>query len=275
MKTIVAATNFSEDSVNAVRYAADMACVTGTDLLLVHVCPYPVVITEAPSAFYSVEEMVQNAEREIRLLKEKMQAGTGERISITTLVKEGDIVDGIDEACASVNTYLVVIGRSEKSEFRRFLQGTKTGTALKQLSWPLVTVPQGVLFAGIRNIGVACDFREVTETLPADEIKCMVKTFGAALHVLHVSHAAADTFSSRTVKESGWFHELMADAHPQYHFIYGDNTEAGIIEFADKNKIDMLIVIPKKHDLMGKVFKHSHSRALVLHAHTPVMAIHE
>ena len=275
MKTIVAATNFSEDSFNAVKYAADMACVTGTDLLMVHICPYPVVVTEAPAAFYGIEELVANAEQEMRLLKEKIAARSGDRIKITTLVKEGDIIEGIDEACASVNTYVVVIGRSDKSEFQRFLLGSKTVSATRQLSWPLVTVPAGVHFGGIRNIGVACDFRHVIETLPANEIKSIIKEYGAKLHVLHVSHETADAFSSRTIEESGWFQDLLGELHPQYHFINGDDTEAGIIDFADKNELDMLIVIPKKHDLVGKVFKHSHSRQLVLHAHVPIMAIHE
>jgi nucleotide-binding universal stress UspA family protein len=40
MQTIVTPTNFSAASLNAVNYAADMACVIGANLSLLNVVPY-------------------------------------------------------------------------------------------------------------------------------------------------------------------------------------------------------------------------------------------
>jgi nucleotide-binding universal stress UspA family protein len=275
MKTIVAPTDFSKDSVNAVNYAADMACITGTDLLLVHVCPYPVAVNEVQVAFYNMDEMMAEAQRQLDQLKDKMIMRTGERIRVSTMVKQGDIIEGIKECCLGANTYAVVMGRSEMGKFERFLLGTRTVSAMKHLSWPLIAVPPMARFEGIRNIGIACDFREVIETLPVEEIKSIVKEMKANLHVLHVSAETGDSFSSRTIEESGWFQDLLGDLQPRYHFIKGNVAEADIIDFADKHHLDLLIIIPKKHDLVGRIFGHSHSRQLVLHAHVPVMAIHE
>jgi len=51
--------------------------------------------------------------------------------------------------------------------------------------------------------------------------------------------------------------------------------EKGITDFAEQQKIDLLITVPKKHNLLSKLFQHSHSKRLVLQAHVPVLSIHE
>ena len=67
----------------------------------------------------------------------------------------------------------------------------------------------------------------------------------------------------------------MEELRPIYHFIKDDDVEKGLNEFAENNKLDLLIVVPKKHSLLGKIFQPSHTKQLVLHTHIPVMAIHE
>ena len=54
-----------------------------------------------------------------------------------------------------------------------------------------------------------------------------------------------------------------------------EEIEEAIFGFSEENNIDMLIVIPKQHNAISRLFRHSVSRGLVLHAHVPVMAIHE
>jgi nucleotide-binding universal stress UspA family protein len=67
---------------------------------------------------------------------------------------------------------------------------------------------------------------------------------------------------------------MLQGINPQYHFITNENTDEGIIEFAEKNNIDLLVVLPKRHDLLTKLLNRSHTKQLVLHSHVPVMALH-
>jgi nucleotide-binding universal stress UspA family protein len=67
----------------------------------------------------------------------------------------------------------------------------------------------------------------------------------------------------------------MKDLNPQYHFIADENIDLGIMKFIEQNEIDMLIVLPKRHKLLDKLFHKSHTKQMVLHAHVPVMALHQ
>lgn len=275
MKTIVAPTDFSSLSVNAVNYAADLTCIIGMDLALVHVCQIPMAFNEVPVPESRIDDIIKNAEEKMKLLKEDLLTRTRERINIATEIKMGNVVHEIAEYCTAVNTYAVIMGTESANAFERFLSGGKTISAIKQFSWPIIVVPPEAKFESLRKIGLACDFRKVAETIPLKEISSLVKEFNAELHVLHVSAESGNSFEEEKIEESDWLLDILADLKPRYHFISGADVEKNINEFAENNKLDLLIIIPKKHSLINKLFQKSHSRKLVLHTHVPVMAVHE
>ena len=276
MKTIVVPTDFSAISLNAVNYAADLACVIGTNLSLIHVCIVPITLTEVAAPTINMEELVTDAEEKIRELKEKINYRLGERLTVYTVVKQGDVVSEIDEYCHLVNPYAVVMGAESGGAFERFLiGGGKTITSMRKLSWPLIVVPPDVKFVSIKKIGLACDLRDVVDTIPGKEIKSLVNEFKAELHVLHVNPEGGESLGPEPVEESAWLQEILVGLNPEYHFIRGTDIEKTISDFAEQNELDLLIVIPKKHNLISKMFQHSHSKRLVLQTHVPVMAIHE
>ncbi len=123
-------------------------------------------------------------------------------------------------------------------------------------------------------MGFACDFKEVVKTTPAEAIRNFVTAFGAELHVLNVDHRDKH-FKPDTPEQSALLHTLLEEAKPVYHFIDHADIEDGINEFAEKNNLDLIITIPKKHKLLEGLFKPSSTKQLVFQSHVPVMCIHE
>ena len=275
MKTIVVPTDFSAISLNAVNYAADLACVIGANLSLIHVSPLPITFGELLTPVESMAEMAAKGEEQLKWLTEKITDRTQGKLTITSEVRQGHVVSAINDYCNSVNTYAVVMGVESTGTVERFLFGGKTFSAMEQLSWPLIIVPPGTRFEGIRKIGLACDLHKVKETLPVEELKSLVNKFQAAFHVLYISDGSEGAFNAATIKESIWLRKLLGALHPTYHFIAGKDIEESINEFAKENEFDFLIIIPRKHTLINKIFQHSYSKNLVLHTQVPVMAIHE
>ena len=275
MRTIVTPTDFSAISMNAVNYAADLACVIGTSVSMLHVCAIPIPINEVPVPAYSTEALVNSAKEKLQLLKEKIIDRTGGRIKITVEVKQGDVVSELVAYCSSMNTYAVIMGTESAGAFERFFLGGTTISALRKLLLPLIVVPPNVKFASLQKIGLACDLKKVPETIPFTEIKSLVKDFHAELHILHVSTKSGNSSCAETFQESGLLQDILGEFNPVYHFVNDTDIEKGINEFVERNKLDLLIIIPKRNNLIHNIFHHSHSKRLVLHTHVPVMAIHE
>jgi len=275
MKMIIAPTDFSPLSINAVNYAADMACTTGCELLLLHVYPLPVMAGEVPVPIYGIDDSEAYQKEQLDNLRSDLLLRTRDRIKIISQVEQGDILVKIEDACRLLNPYAVVVGPETVGKIGELAGAAITAELLKELAWPVIIVPANVHYANIRKIGLACDFKKVIHSIPVEEIRTIVKECKAELHVLHVHNDPGQAYDVNTIEESGWLQEMLYDLQPKYHLINNDNIEEGIEQFAETNKLDMLIVVPKKHSVLHHLFLKSHSKQLVLHSHVPVLAVHE
>lgn len=275
MKTIIVPTDFSTVAHNAMNYAADMALQINASLMLLHVYQVPVFVSDVPVTIISDDEMKKSSEEKLDDLKQGLEHITSDELTVYTKSLRGDVVDVLEKICKDIKPFAVVMGTKGATGLERVIFGSTTLTAIRHLTWPVIVVPPGKEYGkGIRKIGLACDFREVVETTPVTYIKQMVREFRAKLHVLNVDYNQKH-FRPETPHESVLLHSLLEDADPQYHFIEHQDIEDGLNEFAEKNSLDLLIAIPKKHKLLEGIFKPSSTKQLVVQSHIPVMCVHE
>jgi nucleotide-binding universal stress UspA family protein len=275
MKTIITLTDFSSISFNAVNYAADMANAIKADLSVLHVCQIPMSFSELPYPADDTAILFKEDEEKISQLKEDLVQKNGGKIKINTEVRYGTVVTEMENYCAGLKPYAVVMGTQGSSEVERALFGSNTIYAMKHLSWPLIIVPPEAKYKNIKTIGLACDLKKVSNTTPIEEIKSLMKEFNAELHVLHVNREDEKIYRVETLEESHSLQKMLEEFHPVYHFLNNSNIEEGLGKFAEKNNLDMLMIVPKRHNIFDKLLHKSHSKKLVLRTHVPIMAIHE
>jgi nucleotide-binding universal stress UspA family protein len=272
MKTIIVATDFSPAAINAAHYAADMASAINADLLLLHVYHIPMAYTEVPITV-NEDEIRQDVEKAFDKLKQKLTEKIGSNLNIRTEVRFGGFIRELEDVCKRVKPYTVVMGSHGTTAAVRLFFGSHTVHAMKLLEWPVIAVPHGAKFTSVRKIGLACDFDKVIASTPVDEIMILVNDFGAELHILNTCKGEA--LRPELVFESEMLQEMLKDLNPNYHFITNENIEDGIIDFAERNKIDLLVVLPKRRDLLNNLVHKSHTRQFVMQSHVPVMALHQ
>src|ERR1700741_4703000 len=103
MKTIIVPTDFSAISNNAIDYAVDLAKATGGSILLFHAYQVPVSMTDVPIVLLSIDEL--------------------------------------EDVCAKVKPFAVVMGTKGATGMERVLFGSTTLTTIRHLSWPVIVVP--------------------------------------------------------------------------------------------------------------------------------------
>ncbi|MEP7142276.1 MAG: universal stress protein [Ferruginibacter sp.] len=271
MKTILVATDFSPASLNAANYAADMAQTVDAAILLLHVYQMPVSYSEIPVAL-NEENMMADVEKAINDQKEKLVAKTGGRLVVKTEIIMGVFSRELKNICEDVNPYAVVMGSQGTTSAERLLFGSHTVHAMQHLMWPLITVPPKSAYSAVKKIGLACDFDKVIDQMPIDEIKMLINDFNAELHILNTGKE--DIFNPEIIYQSGLLEEMLEPLKPIYHFMINKNTDEVIMDFAENNQIDLLVVLPKRHGLLDNLVHKSHTKQFVLHSHVPVMALH-
>jgi nucleotide-binding universal stress UspA family protein len=274
MKTLIVPTDFSPVSLNAVNYAAEMAMSIDASLLLLNVYQVPVTFTEVPVVNISIEALRSLSEEKIAALKKNLEHVTSGKLKIYAESRLGEVTDEIETLCKKIKPFAVVMGTKGASGLERLFLGSNTLTAIRHLTSPVIVIPPGAVYSGIKKLGFACDMNEVVQTTPSEKIHEVCNTFNARLLVLNVDYNNRH-FSPETPEESLLLHTMLEDLKPSYQFIDHPDIVEGIHQFAETHAVDMIITIPKKHKVLSALFQKSHTRELVFHAHIPIMCIHE
>ena len=275
MKILVVPTDFSPVSINAINYAVDLAEAIEANIMLVHIFQIPVSFnTDIYIPSISPDELQKINDERIHELKQKIEKIGSGKIKIFAEAKMGEIVDELNAICKSINPFAIVMGTKGQSAVERLFLGSATLSAIRHLNIPVIVIPPGAKFKEIKKIGLACDFKQVVDSTPVSEIREFVKLFNAELDVLNVDYKKKNPDAEKP-EQSLLLDTLLQDLNPSYFFIDNPVVEDGINEFAEKNNIDLLLVIPKKHRLLDGLFQKSHSTQLAFHSHIPILSIHE
>lgn len=264
MNTIIAPTDFSDISLNAVNYAADMAVDLNAELIVTHVTDFSLIASDVPvTSTINLDEAW--SEEELENLRDKLMERTKNKIHIRLENLRGTVLHELDNFFEAEKPFAIVMATHGPSAFERMFLQSVTLHTTKHIKYPVMIIPSNATYNGIKNIGLACDLETVYHE-PLVNIRNFVSAFHASLHVLHVRKTAACEL----------FGEMMLTRHylkefnPKLHFIESDDSvDKSIFSFAKENCIDLLIVFQKKHTMREK----SELKNFVLHPQLPLMTL--
>lgn len=274
MKTIIAPVDFSPAAENAAGFAASLAEFYGADLWLYHSYSIGVPITDFSYAFISEADFQNAAEFELEAFRKKVQEKLRRNINIHIKAENAVLHEGLEIFCKEKNADLVVMGLSGKNALTRLVVGSNTIKAIHHLSYPILVVPSKAAFNPVRKIGFACDYNHVMESIPVNMLKTFIKDFNADLLVLNIDHKN-QIIDTDIIEEKLNLKELLKEIKPEFHVIESEDVTQGINNFAENENIDWMVMIPKKHKLLEKLFYRSHTQDMLVHTHIPILCMHQ
>jgi nucleotide-binding universal stress UspA family protein len=273
MRKIIVPVDFSITAYNAAVYAGNLAIFYGADILLYHAYNLPLVMAENAFPIVDVAEMQKAAEHDLGLLKQKLQAGLRTSITIDTKTEPGDLTNGLEKLCEELTPDLIVMGISGKDALTKLLIGSNTIRVIHQIGYPVLVVPPKAVFTPVLRIGFACDYNNISETTPVELLKKVVGDFSATLHIVTVDDEETE-LSDEAVNETFLVKQLFNNLNPVYASIAAKDVTRALNEYAEHIRLDWLVMIPKKHTLLQKLFSRSHSEEMLYHTHLPVLCMH-
>jgi nucleotide-binding universal stress UspA family protein len=193
-------------------------------------------------------------------------------LTIRTQVCRGAFISELNHACEKIRPYCVVMGSQGAStaDYRMF--GSQTVQAMKKIHSPVIAVPPGTGFNYFKKIGIACDLENGIDHVPTEDIKKITKDFNASIHILN--SAGRRGRRSKIIEEASALADVLSPLPHEFHFISNADDDMGIIDFTEKNNMDLLVVLPRKHTLFDKWTHASLTQKIVLQMSVPVMALH-
>jgi nucleotide-binding universal stress UspA family protein len=276
MKKILVPTDFTPASINALNYAADMALSIKAEMVILHVYQPPTsVYTELPLPPLEIERSLDEIDRKMLDLKAELVKRTNDQVPIKLVARVGNIRSDIMDMVNETDPLMVVMASHGAGKMERLLLGSNTIWASKHLYCPLVIVPRDAKFKKIAKIALAWNYRPLKDLGPLNKIRELVKEFAASLHVICIMKNASERLSNKLLAEANRFQEEFGDMNPHYSFIVDTDVTGAILEFSEKNQLDLVMVIPAKHDMLERIFHHSQSKDMALHTKWPLLSLHE
>jgi nucleotide-binding universal stress UspA family protein len=245
----------------------------GTNLMLVNVYQLPISFSEVPLVTISLDEIRKISEDKLTELKQNIETITDKKLKIFTESRLGEVSEEITKLSETLAPFAIVMGTRGTTGAGRFFMGSNSISVISKVSVPVFVIPPGVRFKPFRKIGLATDLMAVVDNTPVSKIRELVQFFHAELHVLNVDYHRKH-FTPSTPEETLNMDSLLAGMNPLYDFIENKDIDQGLNDFAEKNDLDLVITLPKKHSLLERFFEKSTTRELIHESHIPVMCIH-
>jgi nucleotide-binding universal stress UspA family protein len=277
MKTLLVPTDFSDTAYNAATYAIALGNSLGaTRIILYHAYELIVPVPDIPTMIPMVNPDDLREASMDGLNKMKRELGPLADGGTTLVVRADNalLAATIEEVCKNEGVDLIVMGITGGSKLEEVLVGSNTIDVVKHTSFPVLVVPGNARYKPIEKIVFAADLRKVADTTPITPLKKLLHIFNAELHVINIDHESRH-FTTDTPFETMMLDTLLEDFQPVYHFIDNPDVVAGIVEFAEENKADLILTIPKKHGLFESIFKRSRTSKLAYQTHIPLLTLHE
>jgi nucleotide-binding universal stress UspA family protein len=271
MKTILAATDYTQLAENAVHYAASIARQNNYKLILLNDFTVSVHAQNAQLPANVIEGLIE----ENRILMESKALLLAQEYGIEVIAKAtfSFIVDAIKAVVAEYQPEIIVVGMEEKS-LEQELLGNTTTSIIKQLRYPVLAVPANSKFSVSKKVIFACDLLNgVSEQILA-QIKNLALITQAEVEVLLINETIADL---KKVGLDATALKRIDDSFEGIDYYYknvkSDSIIEGIANEVKNAKADLLIMVPGQHGFWGSLVHRSKTRIMASGLNIPLYSI--
>lgn len=261
MHRVIVPVDFSETSLNAARFAAQMLA-GKEDAIAVLYNNY-----ESPGDIDVVVGYQESLKKEflafgVRHVEYENEMG-------------GDLIENIARLAQSCRATLIVMGITGKSEVRQAMFGSNTLKLVDKNLLPVMIIPPDAVYRGINNVVFTSDYKDIVATTPSTLISAVLEMFNPILHIVNVNKDHYVSVSDEIEKGKQAFREMFKSFKTDFYFITMNDFYEAVDNFVKDYKIDVLITIPKHQSNAVSLFKSSHTKRLAYHSRIPILAAHE
>jgi nucleotide-binding universal stress UspA family protein len=261
MKTVIIPIDFSETSLNAARYAAEMLSGKNDASIILY-------------NMFSNEDEFELAGVYLESLRNELLA-KGDKTIECIREKGNDLIDCLEHLAYKRTATLIVMGIAGKSSMQQVLVGSHTLKIATRDVCPVLIVPPQAKYNGIKNVALASDFIDVKNITPVTYLNAVLDFFKPNLHIVNVNSEIHVALNEELIEGRDWLNEQFKKFNPEFYFITTFDFHETIEQFVQDHNIDIVINVPRNHSFYETVFKTSTTKKLAFHSTIPVLAAHE
>ena len=276
MKNILLLTDFSNNSINAMRYALQ--------LFQDHKCNFFVLHVEISSSYISddlilsgnktiYDTLVKESKHKLAKLTTKLESEFKNKNFSFELIVDHDIfTDAIKQVIASKAIDLIVMGTNGVTGAKEVILGSNTINVIRKIDCPTLVIPEGFTYKIPNEVLLPLDVFDSISGPAFTDVLDFTKRFSKKIHLLRIRPENAD--HKEDLKDMDHIRYFFKESHYEYHTVEGIPMEHVVNCYIQTHSIDLTALLVQTESFFERFFIDSSTTKISNKIRVPLLVYH-
>lgn len=270
MKRIIVATDYAEEAEHALKFILEVFAGKKYEIILFSL-QNPSI--HAMNARLSPDSMFKIFEHQNKVLTDKAEGITRQSgVPAVPYLATGLFYDQITKCIQETGADLLVMGMARRS-FDQDMLGNTTTSAISKLKIPILSVPLGAQFSGLKHILFACDIVRGVQKEILEKVKDFATDFNAVLEVLNIRKTVEQLNEEKGNETRAAIGDVMGIVSYYYKNVTSNEVVKAIRDEVKESNTDLLVMIPYKYGFWNSLTHRSKTRMMASGLDVPLLTI--
>jgi nucleotide-binding universal stress UspA family protein len=272
MKKILCPVDFTDTSLNGLKYAWEMAKRFGSELILFHTMHVPVQNMDEGVLPVNLTDVEDHAKERLEAVCKGLEAeNIDQGIDYYYILRFGFAEDEILNLIKEKHIDMVIMG-TKGTEGIGKLFGTVSADIAAGAPCPVIVIPENYRFKILNEIVYTMNVLQKDDLL-IQYITDFAKVFNAHISFLNIQK---DNHEPQKIISDGIkMLEGMVYRNTSFDVLKNEDINSGIDLFAESRHADLIVMAPRERGLFQKIFSKSITRQEAYQTKIPLLAIHK
>ena len=284
MKNILVPTDFSPNSMKALKFALNLALEQQAKLVVIHQTSVLELVPDStfagiymPAPKDQIEFLQNELNKFIRKAKTALK-GKADKVQIQAEIQPGVGTSDVLSICIKKEKIdLLIMGTTGASGLKRLFLGSIAAQMIEKSTVPVLVIPNNFRQKKLSNLGFACDLKHVNKEM--EILAPLAQSLGSSIELFHIepsfpANPDFNTFNPDEVipvmkkkfKLDSLSYKLIKTRQDNDFF-------GGIEKYRKTAKPDVICTVTHRRSWLGRIIDTSKSKSLAYHNEIPVLCI--
>lgn len=278
MKSVLIPTDFSDNALNALKYALELFKYESAEFYFLHAYEDEIYNDEQLLNQVTFEEVVDSVRTNSQNCLKSFLAvantlSTNPKYTYHTISAYNSLIDEADQIVTDKNTDLIVMGTRGKTNDRNITFGSHTLQVLKYVQCPVLVIPEHCHYKQPKHIVFPTNFMIPYKRRELKLLSEIAAPYRAIIDLLYISKH--DKLSRRQKVNKAFIIEELPKNEVNFKVVDNKNLTNAIYIHMKENKSDLLVMVNTRHSFLENILFESASAVdkITLHIDVPFLAL--
>jgi nucleotide-binding universal stress UspA family protein len=279
MNNILIPTDFSENSLNAIKYAISFFKEREVNFYVLHVSLVNEMNEE--ECYYKDSDVLLDQKTAInpsdRLqleLQNIKNLTTNKKHNFHSILEYVQFIEAIRKCVVENNIDYIVMGTKGASKYSNRVLGSHTADVITRVKCNVLVIPEKARYSKPENIVFPTDFNIYYKNKLLNSLSEIIESNCAKMSVLYISKKMRD-LTPLQKKNRNFLEDYLQDKPHKFYFISNANINNAIEDFVDKKSVDMIAMVAKNLNLFQRTLFQPTVARISYHTKVPFLVLHE